>query len=568
MKNDFIIAVNQVCSERSLPKEVVLEAIEAALISAYKRNFGAAQDIIARIDPDSGQAQVYAEKKVVEEVVDKRAEVSLEEARKIDENAAVGETIMIEATPRNFGRIAAQTAKQVILQRIREAEREALYNSYADREGEIITGTVQSIDSQAVTLNLGKTEAILPRKEQITGERQRLNQRIKAYVLEVQKTNRGPQIIVSRTHRNMLRRLLELEVPEIFSGTVEIKTIAREAGSRSKVAVAALQEGIDPVGSCVGMRGVRIQSIVNELNGEKIDVVEWNPDTSVFVANALSPAKVLNVRLEESQQGGKTATVIVPDHQLSLAIGKEGQNARLAAKLTGWRIDIKSASEAAEEALHKEKGAEGAPAVVPAEDLLSVAEAILLGKEVTVLPKAEITLSMEEQSAEEAAVETEQRMESLAEGEPEVMAADEALVEEAGPEMAVSLEELVTDETEAEVMAAEGETEPETAVPLEELVTDETGAEVMAVEGETEPETPVEEAAIEIVEELAEIEEAVEVEEEEYVEERDEEESKGKSKKKKSRRKGALVYDEELGQMILKRRYKPSRRRDWDLDED
>ena len=380
MKNDFIIAINQVCSERQLSKEVVLEAVEAALISAYKRNFGSAQTIIARIDPETGEAQVYAEKEVVEEVRDQRAEILLAEAQEIDPNAEVGQTILIESTPRDFGRIAAQTAKQVILQRIREAEREVLYTSYAEREGELINGTVQSVDylSGAVTLNLGKTEAILPRREQIPRERYHSNQRLRAYVMEVNKTNRGPQIIVSRTHRNMLRRLLELEVPEIFNGTVEIKVIAREAGSRSKVAVAALQDGVDPVGACVGMRGVRIQNIVNELNGEKIDVVEWSPDTNAFVANALSPAKVVDVILEENSNG-KTATVVVPDKQLSLAIGKEGQNARLAAKLTGWRIDIKSASEMAEEALRKEEAARIA-AERAEEDLLAAAEAILLEK--------------------------------------------------------------------------------------------------------------------------------------------------------------------------------------------
>ncbi|HIC93663.1 MAG TPA: transcription termination/antitermination protein NusA, partial [Anaerolineae bacterium] len=344
MKSEFLAAFNQICSERGLSREAVLEAIEAALISAYKRSFGSAQNVTAKIDPESGEAKIYVEKRVVEEVQDERLEISLEEAKRIDKNAALGGVVMIESTPSDFGRIAAQTAKQVILQRIREAEREALFNSYVERQGELINGTVQSITPQAITLNLGRAEAILPRSQQIPGERYHLNQRLRVYVLEVRKSNRGPQIIVSRAHRNMLRRLLELEVPEIFRGTVEIKAIAREAGSRSKVAVAAVQEGIDPVGSCVGMRGVRIQNVVNELGGEKIDIVEWSPDTRTFIANALSPAKVVDVYLEENSAHGKTATVIVPDDQLSLAIGKEGQNARLAAKLTGWRIDIKSVS--------------------------------------------------------------------------------------------------------------------------------------------------------------------------------------------------------------------------------
>jgi len=260
--------------------------------------------------------------------------------------AQIGDEVQIESTPRDFGRIAAQTAKQVVLQRIREAERDHIYDEYVDREGEIITGVVQRFEQRAIILELGKAEALLPQEEQVPTERYRMGQRLKVYLMEVHKTHRGPQIIVSRTHRNLLRRLFELEIPEIFNGTVEIKSIAREPGLRSKVAVAARQEGVDPVGSCVGMRGVRIQNIVNELYGEKIDVVCWNPDPGTFIANALSPAEVVSVDLNDEL---KTATVIVPERQLSLAIGKEGQNARLAAKLTSWRIDIKSASVASEE---------------------------------------------------------------------------------------------------------------------------------------------------------------------------------------------------------------------------
>lgn len=254
MRSDFIQAINQVCAERSLSQEIVIEAVEAALVSAYKRNFGSSENIRTKLDPETGQVHVYVEKEIVDVVEDPKLHVSLEEAVEIRSEAVVGETVLVEVTPGNFGRIAAQTAKQVILQRIREAERDVLYNTYIDREGELITGTVQSIDYRGITLNLGKAEASLPRNEQIPGERPHQNQRIKAYVMEVNKTNRGPQIVVSRTHRNMLRRLLETEVPEVFNGTVEIKHIAREAGSRSKVAVAAVQEGVDPVGSCVGMR--------------------------------------------------------------------------------------------------------------------------------------------------------------------------------------------------------------------------------------------------------------------------------------------------------------------------
>ncbi len=353
MKSEFILAFNQICSERGLPAEVVLDALRTALVSAYRRNadIGSAQNVTVEIDQNSGRPEIYVEKEVVEKVHNTHTEVALKPAQKIDPDAQIGSTIMVESTPKNFGRIAAQTAKQVILQRIREAERDALYEDYIGREGEIINGMVQSVTPQHISINLGRTEAILPRKEQVPGERYTLHQRLRAYVVEVKRSGRGPQIIVSRSHRNMLRRLLELEVPEIYNGAVEIKAIAREAGARSKVAVAALQTGVDPVGSCVGMRGVRIQSIVNELGGEKIDVIEWSPDARTFIAKALSPARVLTVHLEESEHSGRTATVIVPDDQLSLAIGREGQNARLAAKLTGWRIDIKSITESAREAV-------------------------------------------------------------------------------------------------------------------------------------------------------------------------------------------------------------------------
>lgn len=351
MKSEFSLAFNQICANRGLPPEIVLDALKTALVSAYRRNTGisSAQNVIAEIEESTGQATIYVEKEVVESVQDERTEVSSKKAGTIDPEAKVGDLIMVESTPEDFGRIAAQTAKQVILQRIREAERDALYEDYIGREGEVINGTVQSITPQHISINLGRTEAILPRKEQVPGERYTMHQRLRAYVLEVKRTTRGPQIVVSRSHRNMLRRMLELEVPEIYNGVVEIKSIAREAGARSKVAVAATQPGVDPVGSCVGMRGVRIQSIVNELGGEKIDVIEWSPDAELFIAKALSPAKVMSVHLDENPEDGRTAVVIVPDDQLSLAIGREGQNARLAAKLTGWRIDIKGITEAANE---------------------------------------------------------------------------------------------------------------------------------------------------------------------------------------------------------------------------
>jgi len=357
MKSEFLLAFNQICSERNLSKEVVLEALQTALVSAYRRNINAssAQNIVAEVDTNTGAARIFVEKEVVELAQDERTEVDLEKAQKIVPGSKLGDMVMIESTPEDFGRIAAQTAKQVILQRIREAERDALYTNFSEREGEIINGTVQSVTGQGVTLNLGRTEALLPKNQQVPGERYSVHQRLRAYVLEVRKTSRGPQIIVSRNHKNMLRRLLELEVPEIYNGTVEIKSIAREAGARSKVAVAARQPGVDPVGSCVGMKGVRIQSIVSELGGEKIDVIEWNSDVSLYIQKALSPARVLTVHPDEDPLEGKTALVIVPDDQLSLAIGREGQNARLAAKLTGWRIDIKSAAEAAAEAVRRAK---------------------------------------------------------------------------------------------------------------------------------------------------------------------------------------------------------------------
>ena len=352
MKSDFTLAFNEIVETRALPREVVLEALAQALVSAYRRdsNISSNQRVEAKIDP-SGGSQILVEKEVTETVENEQTEVALEVARALYPEAQLGDTVMVPVeTNRTFGRIAAQTAKQVILQRIREAERESLYDEFVEREGDLVTGTVQSVTSGAITLSLGRAEAIMPRAQQIPGERYRPHDKVRAYVVEVKKNSRGPQIVVSRAHKNMLRRLLEYEVPEIYNGQVEIKNIAREAGHRSKVAVAALQEGVDPVGACVGMRGIRIQNIVKELSDEKIDVIEWNADPAIFIAKALSPARVSDMLLEEDLDTGRTATVIVPDDQLSLAIGREGQNARLAAKLTGWRIDIKSVSEAAAEA--------------------------------------------------------------------------------------------------------------------------------------------------------------------------------------------------------------------------
>lgn len=347
MKNDFTLAFNEIVDERALPREVVLEALSQALVSAYRRDAGVSsnQQVEATIDP-TGQMRILLEKEVVESVESEQTEVSLEEAREHYPEAELGDLVMVPVQTRaSFGRIAAQTAKQVILQRIREAERETLYSEFVEREGDLVTGTVQSVSGGTITLSLGRAEAVMPRNQQIPKERYRPHDKVRALLLEVKRNSRGPQIVVSRAHKNMLRRLLEYEVPEIYNGQVEIKNIAREAGHRSKVAVAALQEGVDPVGACVGMRGIRIQNIVKELSDEKIDVIEWNADPAIFIAKALSPARVSDMLLEEDFDTGRTATVIVPDDQLSLAIGREGQNARLAAKLTGWRIDIKSVSE-------------------------------------------------------------------------------------------------------------------------------------------------------------------------------------------------------------------------------
>jgi len=339
MKSDFVTAISQLCSEKGVSREAVMHAIEAALVSAYKRNFSpTSQNVIAQIDPVTGAVKIFVEKLVVEQEDASPDKISLAAARKINPDVEMGLTVPVESTPPNFGRVAAQTAKQVILQRLRDEERRMVFDEYHEREGELLHGVVQRIENRSVFIDLGKAEGVMAPSDQVPTERYYPGQRLRVYLVEVHDSHKGPQIVVSRNHRMMLRRLFEQEVPEIFSGTVELKAIAREAGARSKVAVAARQEGIDPVGSCVGMRGVRIQNVVNELGGEKIDVVQWSPDDATFVANALSPAQVVGVVVSEDT---KTATVVVPERQLSLAIGKEGQNARLAAKLTGWRIDIK-----------------------------------------------------------------------------------------------------------------------------------------------------------------------------------------------------------------------------------
>ena len=345
MKSDFMVALKQLAAERHLPMEQVLGAIEVALASAFKKdNPASGQNISVTLNPNSGEVSVYALKTVVDDVEDDEREITLSDARRIRRDAVVGDEVAAaEPLPHNASRIAAQTAKQVVLQRLREAERELLFQEFAQHEGDIMSGIVETSDpGRAITLDLGRAQAILPSDEQVPTERYRKGQRVKVFLLSVRSAPKGPEILVSRSHRNMLRRLFEIEVPEVHNGVVEIKAIAREAGFRSKVAVSATQAGIDPVGSCIGIRGNRIQSIVNELQGEKIDIVSWDPDPRAFIANSLSPSEPVQVELVEPEQ---TAVVVVPDRQLSLAIGKEGQNTRLAARLTGWRLDIKGMTE-------------------------------------------------------------------------------------------------------------------------------------------------------------------------------------------------------------------------------
>ncbi len=356
MKSEFALAFNEVVEDRQLSKDIILDALESAMISAYRRavNASTAQLVEAKINMETGEVDIFAEKEVVEDVQDERTEVLLSEAREVESEAELGDLVVVKTTPEDFGRVAAQTARQVIQQRIREAEREIQYEYFEKLIGEIVSGVVQAVSGRGATIGLDKkAEGMMLRKDMIPRERLRVHDRIRCLIYDVKETSRGPQIYLSRAHRKFLRRLLENEVPEIYHGVVEIRSIAREPGQRAKVAVSATQQGIDPVGACVGVRGVRIQAIVRELNDEKIDVIEWSNDASAFIAKAISPARVVGVYLSESDETGKTATVVVPEDQLSLAIGRDGQNARLAAKLTGWRIDIKSVVEATGESLLK-----------------------------------------------------------------------------------------------------------------------------------------------------------------------------------------------------------------------
>lgn len=343
MNSDLIFALEQLEKERGIKKDIIIEAIEIALISAYKKNFGQNQNNIrVSVDRQTGEVKAFALKTVVLEVKSPQDEILIEEAQKEKPGIEEGDIFEVEVTPRKFGRIAAQTAKQVVLQRIREAEREMIFNEFSAKNGEIITGIIQRTERRNVIIDLGKTEAILPYQEQVPGERYNFNDRIKTYVTEVRTTTKGPIVYVSRASGELVKKLFELEVPEIANGIVEIKSVAREAGSRTKIAVYCKDRDIDPIGACVGQKGTRVQNIVTELRNEKIDIIKWSSDPVEYISSSLSPAKAMQVTLNEEEQ---TATVIVPDHQLSLAIGKEGQNVRLAARLTGWKIDIKSSSE-------------------------------------------------------------------------------------------------------------------------------------------------------------------------------------------------------------------------------
>jgi len=564
MSKELIMAVNQICAEKELPRDVIMGAIEEALVHAYRRNYAnTTANVQVTIDPISGDLRIACEKTIVEEVRDPAVEITLPEARKIDQSVELGGTVFDERQPNDFGRIAAQTAKQVILQRIHEAERDQLFDFYKQREGELINGQVQSIDyrSNAVTVTLSKkAEGQIAAEDQLPNDRYRVGMNVRTLLTEVNKGTRGPQIRLSRTHRNMLRRLLEREIPEIYSGTVEIKSIAREPGQRSKVAVSASQPGVDPVGSCVGLRGTRIQNIVDELNGEKIDVVEWSADVRSFISNALSPAKPTDtVLIEEGEI--RTAIVVVPDRQLSLAIGKEGQNARLAAKLTGWRIDIKSETEAATEGLAEIKRQQmqmirtrtlqdKAAALPPTDDLLSRAEWLLRERDksqATLETAARLLAEADQNRTELPMIEAEEGApEQPAEAITETPGADEPAVtagEPASEAPAVPDEVVVTPPTEA----SEAEAAPETAPAAEKPAVDES------------VDQPAPEATWDDQVDVQSYSDAEFVDEDEDSEGAVGDAKKPAKKGKKAAKKRELVFDESLGEVVARRKRKPGR---------
>jgi len=612
MKSEFLLAFNEVLEHYGLPREVVLSVLETALVNAYRRavNASNAQQVEAKVDLAKGTIQVFAEKEIVEEVQDERTEVTLTDAQQVDPQAELGGLILVESTPKDFGRIATQTAKQIVHQRLRDAERDKQFDEWSARKGEIVHGTIQAVGAQAVTVSLGRAEAVLPKREQLPTERYRPRDRIRAYLLDVSRTPRGPQITLSRADRSMLRRLLEAEVPEIYQGLVEIKGIAREPGIRSKVAVTALQPNLDPVGACVGMRGGRIQAIVRELHDEKIDVIEWNPDPAAFIAKALSPARVAGVYLDDDPQRGKTALVVVSEDQLSLAIGREGVNARLGAKLTGWRIDIKSIPEATSEALAKltsdpalaelaeqhaelvqpvrealAKKAEGRP--LPPEDYQAMEQLVSL---------VESALSLQRESRRKAQA---RRLAEIRKNIPQPayevplsdIGLDEALVAAlngagftniaqtfeqlaldpdpilALPEVgARSLEELRNRLQTAILAAKVVEPEPVVVAAEEPAPAGAAAEAVPAVEGEAEPA----EAAVEGVEagEGAAVTEPVAVTEAGEEETEDEEGAAGKKKKGKKKKQVTVEFDPDLGVTVVSRKRKASRLREWEAPEE
>ncbi|GAB4503557.1 MAG: hypothetical protein Fur0043_05490 [Anaerolineales bacterium] len=621
-KNEFTLAFNEVLEEKQLPREIIVSAIESAMVSAYRRavNASNAQHVEAKVDPDTGQVMIYAEKEVVEDVQDERTEVLLEEARKVKPEAELGDVVVVESTPADFGRVAAQTARQVIQQRIREAERAAQMEYFQRQIGEIVSGVVQATNNQSTTIGLDmKADGIMPANQRIPGERFRLHDRVRAVVLEVKDGSRGPQIILSRAHRNFLRRLLENEVPEIYHGIVEIRAIAREPGQRAKVAVMATQPGVDSVGACVGVKGVRIQAIVKELHDEKIDIIQWDPDPVVYISKAISPARVSGVYLSDTSEGGRTATVVVQEDQLSLAIGRDGQNARLAAKLTGWRIDIKSLIEATGDAIQKlQTDAELAALLPTVVESIPAVEQVLAKKadgrpvtpeEYTML--AQFVDRVERrtiQIQEDAAREEEARVQAVRAEIPPVafqMPLDQAGLKEHVYTILTEAEiETVGDlmlamkldpnkvlglpgigpkamENIEETLSALQFPEPEPAAEVAEMV-----EETMAGAGESETETVSEadaEGAAVAVTEVAEEKEAEDLEDFDHVkdsvslddmfalkeifqsvsveEDESSEEKKGKKKKKKHVK---VEYDEELGEVVVRKKHK---RGDDDFDE-
>ena len=486
MKSDFIVALTQLAAERGLPKETVLSAIEDALVSAYRKDsIAGGQNITVKLDPGSGDVTVNILKTVVDDVINDKAEITLPDAQEIVQDAEIGDVITTESLPHIPGRIAAQTAKQVVMQRLRDAEREIVFKQFEDKEGEVFLVTLQKIEPRHITVDLGRSEAIMPISEQVPSERYRSNTKMRVLLKSVERTLRGPELIVSRADNTLLRRLFEMEVPEIFTGAVEIEAIAREPGSRSKVAVRARQDGVDPVGSCVGLRGVRIQNIVNELHGEKIDVVEWNKEVPIFIANALSPAQVMKVELNLDDG---TAMAVVPDRQLSLAIGREGQNARLAARLTGWKVDIKSDVEYQvefQERTRLQEEARAAAATIAAaeaeiEEAQAAAAAAVAAEEVAV--EHESAPSDVEVEAEPVPIAAE--VDQMAETIVADSVAVEAIADEA---IAVGLTEVVED---AVPLAAE--LQPVDATVTDDVVETELAEPVAEVEVVAEPEAAVE----------------------------------------------------------------------------